>query len=346
MKKKKKSGSKLAIFLLILLMGLVIYYTFENKDNIKPIIGGNTVKEEKKLKIIDTSSKSRNYAIMINNHAIARKNHAGLDDAYIVYEGIVEGGLTRLMAIYKDKATPRIGSVRSSRHDFLDYAMENDAIYVHFGWSPQAESDIKKFGINNINGLYDNAFTRDYSLGVALEHTAFTSIEDLKNVAEKKGYSLTTTSKPVLDYSVDNIDLSSREDNIIANNVSLPYSSYVETSYTYDEQNKVYLRYVNGEAHMNLNSDKTKTQIEVKNIIVAIMNNYSIDSYGRQEIENVGSGTGYYITNGYAVPITWEKASRKDKTIFKYMDGETIKVNDGNTYIQLFPEGRSVTIGG
>lgn len=346
MKKKKKSGSKLAVFLLILVMGLVIYYIFENKDNIKPITGGNAVKEEKKLKIIDTSSKSRNYAIMINNHAIARKNHAGLDDAYIVYEGIVEGGLTRLMAIYKDKSTSRIGSVRSSRHDFLDYAMENDAIYVHFGWSPQAESDIKKFGINNINGLYDNAFTRDYSLGVALEHTAFTSIEDLKNVAEKKGYSLTTTSKPVLNYSVDNIDLSSREDNIIANNVSLPYSSYVETSYTYDEQNKVYLRYVNGEAHMNLNSDKTKTQIEVKNIIVAIMNNYSIDSYGRQEIENVGSGTGYYITNGYAVPITWEKASRKDKTIFKYMDGETIKVNDGNTYIQLFPEGSSVTIGG
>ena len=76
------------------------------------------------------------------------------------------------------------------------------------------------------------------------------------------------------------------------------------------------------------------------------MNNYSIDSYGRQEIENVGSGTGYYITNGYAVPITWEKASRKDKTIFKYMDGETIKVHDGNTYIQLFSEGSSVTIGG
>ncbi len=149
-----------------------------------------------------------------------------------------------------------------------------------------------------------------------------------------------------MDYSVDNIDLSSREDNIIANNVSLPYSSYVETSYTYDEQNKVYLRYVNGEAHMNLNSDKTKTQIEVKNIIVAVMNNYSIDSYGRQEIENIGSGTGYYITNGYAVQLHGKKASRKDKTIFKYMDGETIKVNDGNTYIQLFPEGGSVTIGG
>ena len=61
----------------------------------------------------------------------------------MVYEAIAEGGETRLMAMFKGVDVEQIGPVRSSRHYFLDYAMENDAIYVHFGWSPQAQSDIK-----------------------------------------------------------------------------------------------------------------------------------------------------------------------------------------------------------
>ena len=50
---------------------------------------------------------------------------------------IVEGGETRLMPIFKGKSLEKIGPIRSARHYFLDYAMENDAIYVHYGQSPQ-----------------------------------------------------------------------------------------------------------------------------------------------------------------------------------------------------------------
>lgn len=346
---KKHKG--LVIYLVVILFATIslgIFLVWSNCNNV-PAKTSLTAKGGAKivipeLKIIDKDSDSRNYAFMINNHPIARKNHAGLDDAHIVYEAIVEGGLTRLMAIFKDKTTTKIGSIRSSRHDFLDYALENDAIYVHFGWSPQAQSDIKSLGINNMNGLYDSGYWRDYSLGVALEHTAFTSMENMQQLASKKGYRITTTQEPLLNYSIFPVFLSKREDAVIANNVNIPYSYYVETSYTYDSEKQVYLRSVNGQAHMNLNSDGSKTQIEVKNIIIANMNNYSIDNYGRQEIENIGSGTGYYITDGYAVPITWTKNSRQEQTIYKYMDGSEIKVNDGNTYIQLYPLNQTVTI--
>jgi hypothetical protein len=37
-----------------------------------------------------------------------------------------------------------MGPIRSARHYFLDYALESDAIFVHYGWSPQAEKDITK----------------------------------------------------------------------------------------------------------------------------------------------------------------------------------------------------------
>ena len=87
--------------------------------------------EEKTLQIVDTNSTSRPYAVMINNINVARPLQSGLQDAYIIYEIIVEGGITRYMALFLDQDTERIGSIRSARHYFLDYALENDAIYVH-----------------------------------------------------------------------------------------------------------------------------------------------------------------------------------------------------------------------
>ena len=95
---------------------------------------------EKKVGIFQGNE--RPVAVMIDNHTGAWPQ-AGLNKAYLVYEIIVEGGETRLMALFKGQDVEHIGPVRSSRHYFLDYALENDAIYTHFGWSPQAESDIK-----------------------------------------------------------------------------------------------------------------------------------------------------------------------------------------------------------
>ena len=65
---------------------------------------------------------------------------------------------------------------------------------------------------------------------------------------------------------------------------------------------------------------------------------------GRQGLDNIGSGTGYYISEGYAVPITWEKKDRASQTIYKFEDGSKLKVNDGNTFIQIQPKGETLSI--
>ena len=337
-KKKKKTIFSMVIILILVIIGGG-YFILNNKDLAKKI---KEKVEVKKLKIVDQDSKTRPYAVMINNHAKARINHAGLNDAYIVYEAVAEGGLTRLLAIFKDKDTDRIGSVRSSRPYFLDYALENDAIYVHFGGSSQALSDIKTLDIDNVDGMSDaSAFWRDRTLGVALEHTAFTNMEKLKSVVSDKGYRTKTNKKLLLNYKVDEFNLDSKEDSIVANNISIPYSHYVVTSYTYDAEKKLYNRFVNGVAHTD---GITKSQYTAKNIIVMKVKNYSLDSYGRQKLDNIGSGDGYYITNGYAVPIVWEKESRSSQTIYRYSDGTEIDVNDGNTYIQIQPITQELTI--
>lgn len=342
---KKKIDKKMIIIILIivgLIASLTIYFYFFKDKKIEPVKKEPKTEEKNpeskpqpKLQIVNEESKTRPYAVMINNNSKAWLNHAGLNDAYLVYEMIAEGGITRMMALFKDQTTERIGSVRSSRHYFLDYALENDAIYVHFGWSPQAQSDISTLGINNINGIYDGSgFWRDRTLGVAYEHTAYTNIEKVSAIAKTRGYTRNTNKELLLNYSIPEIGLEKIEGAMIANSITIPYSQTHTTSYQYNPETKTYLRSMNGYAHRD---GVTKQQYSAKNIIIQKVGNYSMDSYGRQNLNNIGNGTGYYITNGYAVPIAWSKANRSAQTKYQYQDGTEITVNDGNTFIQIEP---------
>ena len=135
----------LLIILLAVLIGLKIHdsnivdisQTNDLNNVVEPVI------EEKEVQIFNGDT--RPIAVMIDNVGDARPQ-AGLNDAYIVYEIIVEGNLTRLMAVFKDVDLEKIGPIRSSRHYFLDYALENDAIYVHFLWRQQ---DLQKSKLKN-----------------------------------------------------------------------------------------------------------------------------------------------------------------------------------------------------
>lgn len=338
-RKKKKRKNMLLWILVLLILGAWGYYFMMPEQEQEKLKKNIKVKSESTIKIVDIDSKTRPYAVMIDNHDSVR--HAGLQDSYLNYEIIVEGGLTRIMALFKDKDTSLIGPVRSSRHYYLDYAMENDAIYAHFGWSDRAKNDIASLGIHNMNGITNasNAYWRDRS--IAAPHNVYTSMENLEEQATKLGYTKESNDWLLLDYSEKAIDLSKQEDAQVANNISIVYSKYHDTSYVYDAENKVYKRAMNGKAHKDKVTDQTYT---AKNIIIEQISNYSFDSYGRQELENIGEGDGYYITNGYAVPITWSKSSRKDQTEYTLKDGTKLKVNDGNTWIQIQPMKGSTTI--
>lgn len=349
--KKKKMSKKdkkiiitcISIFILCI-SGIVIYYLFFNEENENSVKKNLVIKKKEKLiKIVDEKSNQRPIAVMIDNN-VGYNTHAGLQDSYINYEIIVEGGYTRIMALFKDKNVDLIGPVRSSRHYFLDYALESDAIYAHYGWSTYAENDIKILGVNNINGLIaDSAYWRDKK--IAAPHNVFTNIETLYNYASSKEYSSETNKWKLLNYSVNEINFEGPKKNkkgenieadprTIANSLSLKYSNNQTTSYQYDTANKYYLRFMDGKQHLDKN---TQQQLHYKNIIIQQVENYSLDSYGRQDLKTVGEGNGYYITNGYALPIIWNKQERKGKTIYKYSDGSEIKVNDGNTFIQIIP---------
>ena len=296
--------------------------------------------EEKKVKIFNGND--RPIAVMIDNQNQAWPQ-AGLNKAYLVYEAIVEGGETRLMALFKGVTVDKIGPVRSSRHYFLDYAMENDAIYAHFGWSPQAQSDITKYSIDNINGITESESTFWRVKDKAAPHNAVTSTEALLKAAKSKGYKTTSDKKSVLNYTTDEVNL---EDGQGATSVTIPHSTLQTVKYEYDEQNQVYKRYARKKAQTDWD---TGNSITTKNIIITFCDNYTLpdsEDKGRQGLKNTGTFDGYYITNGKAIKIKCIKEARNTQTKYQDLQGNEIKVNDGNTWINICPKDAKVVIDG
>ena len=347
-------GTKILIGILIILIiatGIVMAYKIisdkKNNETQEVAETNNTENsiltagiEEKKVQIFN--GKDRPIAVMIDNHNQAWPQ-AGLNKAYMVYEIIVEGGETRLMAIFKGVTVDKIGPVRSSRHYFIDYAMENDAIYVHFGWSPQAQSDIKKYSINNINGIEEDGTTFWRTKKKSAPHNALTSTEKILKSAQNKNYRTTSTKESVLKYVTDEVNL---EDGESATSITIPHSNLQTVNYEYDEQNKVYKRYARKKAQTDWTTGKNLT---TKNIIITMCDNETLDdgeNKGRQTLKNIGTFNGYYITNGKAIKIKCIKKTRNEQTIYEDLQGNEIKVNDGNTWVNICPTDAKIVIEG
>ena len=156
--------------------------TTENKDlpkNVNPLTG--------KADLSDSAIGARPIAIMVENSPSARPQW-GISTPDIVVEGVVEGGITRMMWIYADAEDipNKVGPTRSARHDYVEIAKGMNAIFVHWGGSDEkgftlAYPTIKNLGVNNIDGMkYSGTyFFRDKTRNTSSEHRGCTSGENI-----------------------------------------------------------------------------------------------------------------------------------------------------------------------
>ena len=370
-------GTTLLIVILSILVivagGMLIYKIINEKEESENVVADDNVdinedKDDKELVVEEKkpqifNGNDRPIAVMIDNHSGAWPQ-ANLNKAYLVYEIIVEGGETRLMAVFKGQDLEKIGPIRSSRHYFLDYALENDAIYVHHGWSPQAQSDISTLNVNNINGIQESSNDFWRVKDKQSPHNMFTSTASILKIAERKGYAITSNKKSVLNYVARDVNLKEKYDNtdktkesvsttsneesdnevIEANKIVIPHSTLQTVEYDYDENSKTYIRYARGKVQTDY---ITGENIQTKNIIITMCDNYTLDdseNKGRQWLKNIGTFDGYYITDGYAIPIKCVKESRTAQTQYKDLKGNIIEVSDGNTFINICPQNAKIEI--
>lgn len=328
------------IILIIVLAALVGIKVFMGKEEVSPTNETDdsslTVvlddKEEEQTSKSKYAGNKRTIAVMIDNVGDAVPQ-TSLNEAMIVYEAIVEGGLTRFLAIYKDPQVESIGPARSARPYFIDYALENDSIFVHYGGSPKALNQVKSLKMDNVNGMDSPGKVYWRTKEKAAPHNAIVDVKELWKYVESRNYRTTTKERNVFDYSTEEVVL---ENGAVANTVNVPYSTS-KVKFVYDAENKIYQRYVGNQLQKDWLTGEALT---TKNIIITFANNYTTDEengYGRQALENIGTLDGYYITDGKAVKIKCKKTSRSERTVYQDLEGNEIKVNDGNTYVQIVP---------
>lgn len=276
----------------------------------------------------------RPVAIMVNNIDASMPQY-GTYAADMLIECPVEGGITRLMALYNDyTAVPKVCSVRSCRYYFALLAQSFDAIYLHWGIDKKIAapmlSDLK---IDHIDGNSNSVlFKRDpdrlYSY--SLEHTGYCDGKLIPSEIKKAG--IRTDLKKGYNQAVFNFNAKPvAVSNVNAQKVSVKFSNSYYSTFNYNSKTKTYLKNRNGNKHIDVSNNK---QLEFSNIVVLESNSINIvnNNNGLLKIDWKG-GTGYCFSGGAVRKIYWSKDSEFGKLELTDSKGNPIKLNKGKTYI-------------
>lgn len=300
---------------------------------------------------------ARPIAIMIPNDKSALP-HYNLSKADVLYECPVEADLTRSMAVIKDwEGLDRIGNVRSCRDYFVYWALEYDSIYVHFGGPFYITDIIEREGTDNITGCFygDNHHQGEYanayfrSSDRKAPHNAYASADGLDDAIEHFGYSKTYRDNY---YQGARFTFAKEEnaldasDAFAAKEIDLSKAyPIVKTSFTYNEEDGLYYRYMYGEPDVDAANDNI--QLSFKNVVVQNTYYEVRDAKGYLAFQDHDTTRdGYYFTNGKAIHVTWKKTADYEPT--KYFDdnGNEVEFNTGKTMICIVEDGDPIIVDG
>lgn len=337
------------IIIIVAMIAFFVVYSVSNKDKNKTTDKEETVASAEPtedphkgqarsmftgLWIDESIVNNRPYAFMFNNIKDAFPQ-SGTSEMDILYEAVVEGGITRLMGISQNVTSDRIGSLRSARPYYVSIAKEYDALYVHIGGSDDAKKKISQLEVADFDGnsgIGNTLIYRDKS--IKAPHNAFTSKERIDKVVDSKGYHKDYEGKKDNHFTFYDEVQSISGNGSASEKVNIELSGYAKPYFTYNKDEQLYYRYAFNTEHIDKNTNK---QLAFTNIIIQYVKQWSYDSHDRQKMDIYDStGDGVYISAGEYKDITWKR--NEDKLTMQYLDnGELLKVNPGKTYIALVP---------
>lgn len=292
--------------------------------------------------VSDTACCTRPYAVVFNNVKAAQPL-CGAGEADVMIEALVEGGITRFLAIYSDPASAEhVGSVSSARPSLVELARAFQAILVHAGGSQQAYDLISELEWPNLDGYRNgrSVFYRDedrQEAGYSRENAMFTEGGDLAALAAQEGYE-TTLAEP-LDYGYRYSIYETIGEGSSAVSISLRFrKNGKQTSFVYDGELEAYRASQYGQ---EIADENTGEPITFANVLVL-----EVETTGEEEIvqmELTGHGYGWYASSGRMIPIRWSRESKAEPFSYAALDGTPITFHTGHTYIGLVPTGSPVT---
>ncbi|MBQ7699957.1 MAG: DUF3048 domain-containing protein [Clostridia bacterium] len=282
---------------------------------------------------------SRPVAVVVKNDRKASPQY-GLSKAAVLYEALVEGGITRFLAVYSDVSlVSKVGPVIDSRTYFYDFAANHNAVFVQAGTTASGNKAQVSRGITALDAIVGDmtpGFYRDELLNKArgFENSVVTDASGLKARASQYGVSLSVSAR-TSPYEITDYLLNREMNNgKYCTYLSIPFSTNATVEYSYSTLTNKYTRSQYGEPHTDAETGKP---LSFTNLILLIADYNTIDqSTGEMEVVNNGSGSGYYVYGGSSVMIKWQRTDGTNPIRLYETDGLTpLKIAAGNTYVAV-----------
>jgi DUF3048 family protein len=284
------------------------------------------------------ATKSRpSIAVKIDNAPEARPQ-SGLDVADVVYEEVVEGGVTRFIAIFHSAAPPVAGPVRSVRPMDPDILSAYHGLVAYSGGIPAFVSMLRSAPVQDVNvDVATDAYSWDKARRAP--HNEYVSPEKLwpkakgdKAAPPQAMFEFRAAGEPFGDAD--------------AAGVSITYSPRASATYDWDAASGAYKRIENGTAHMAASG----AQIAPQNVVIQFVTTRTLgykDQSGTNVVESnvVGSGDAWILSNGRITKGHWSKSSQASVTKYTDSANNPVKLTAGRTWVHFAPVGTAVTAG-
>ncbi len=307
--------------------------------------------------------KRRPLAVMLENTPDARPQ-SGLITADVVFEAVAEGGVTRFMAMYYcgvQRFDTTVAPVRSARTYFVDWASGfNWPLYAHVGGAnipgrSDALGQLRQYGWVGENDLNQFSigyptFVRDYNRipdkEIATEHTMVTSTEKLWTVAADRDWTNLSPARKIAKSLTPESDWKAGyqgwafEKEVPAkgavNKISYEFwTGYDEYAlrWEYDPASDSYQRFLAGQPHQDLETDK---QITASNVVVLLTKEEGpINEKLHMMYKTTGTGDALIFLHGEAIEGTWTKKTRESELEFKTDKGKEVEFARGPIWISV-----------
>lgn len=275
-----------------------------------------------------------NIAVLaIVENSVSARPQSGLNAADIIYETMAEGGTPRFIALFQKENAKKIGPIRSARPYFLDIAKEYNLPFAHCGGSQEALTEIKNEKLMSMNEMLNSStYWRDAIRKAP--HNLYTSTEKLRTLVKTKKFSYSPTVKLKFDKSYWDNDKFAKTSNVL-----LKMNKLYNTSYTY--KNGLYLKSMDGKTSLN---NEDNLPLTFKNIVIQITSIKKQTDGVHLNIQLVGTGDGYVISNGKFVKMHWSKKDSTSQTILTDEKGNTLPLNPGKTWWNIVDKSTVIDI--
>jgi hypothetical protein len=254
---------------------------------------------------------------------------AGVASADIVFEEMVEGGLTRLMAVFQCNAVPAVGPIRSARTSDADVlALLHGSVFAFSGANPKALPEIDAHGdtVKISQDVQGGVFHRDDSRPAP--HNVFASTSELlkAGMAQRKNLH---APKPLFSYGP--LLPSAKR----VHGFSLAWPD-VTASWAWSKGQ--WLRDQGGIADKAAGGQ----QLGAANVVVLSV---TVGSTGLHDVLGnssplditTGSHAVWVFRNGKVVTGTWHRSKVTSPLTLKSKGGKRIRLAPGRTWVELLP---------